>query len=259
MDPSPKTREHETTIEIPAPVDQVWDAITTSAGVQAWCAPKARIDPQPGGEYFVSWGEGFDAPGKIEVFQPPSHLRVVTERQSTGSSEPGEAAVAAAPVRIAIDYYLESREAATVLRLVHSGFLASDDWDREFEGTRKGWPIMLRIMRYGLTHHPGVEGRQCWFYLARNTGIQDAWNAVAESVKGNPIQFSAPPEELCATWNALGDGLVYAAFGQRGGATGISMNVVLYGDAMKRLPEAAAHWEKELDRVLAPVSTPNGA
>ncbi len=254
-----KTRQHETTIEIPAPVEQVWQAITTAAGVQAWCAPTARIDPRPGGEYFVSWGEGMDGPGTIEVCEPPSHLRVVVERDTAGGGEQPDAKAEAARTRIAMDYYLESREAATVLRLVHSGFLASADWDREFEGTRKGWPIMLRILRYSLVEHRDVPGRQAWFYMARKAPMEDAWKAVAEALKENAVVYSAPPDEYCATWNAMGDGLVYLAFGSLGGPIGISANVVLYGDAIGRLPEAAEYWQKELDRILAPVSASTGA
>ncbi len=259
MDASQKTRQHETTIEIPAPVERVWEAISTASGVQGWYAPEARIDPREGGEYFISWGPGMEGPCKIEVYDEPKHLRVVGDRERTGNCAGPDGQVETVSTHIAVDFYLDSREASTVLRLVHSGFLASAEWDREFEATRKGWPIMLRILLHSLTHHPGVQARQSWFFLMKNMPMEDAWNAVVEALKGNTVVYSAAPEEFCATWNAMGQGLVYVALGTFGGPIGVSINVVLYGDAVNRVPDATQHWKDELDRALTPAPASSGA
>jgi uncharacterized protein YndB with AHSA1/START domain len=254
MKPKQETRQHETITEIHAGVDQVWKAITDASQVQIWYAPEARIDLRTGGEYFVSWGEGAGATGQIEVLEPPKHLRVVAERDSTMNTEEPEKSIKTSPVRVAIDFYLESHSDTTVLRLVHSGFLPSTDWDAEYHGTRKGWPIMLRILRYSLEHFGGAPGRQSWLYTASTVPLNDAWEAFTQSIASEAIKFVVPREEICATWAEMGDGLVYASFGENGGRTGINLFVVLYNEATPRIGEAAAYWRGRLATIFPDTS-----
>jgi uncharacterized protein YndB with AHSA1/START domain len=49
----PDTRQHETVVEIPARVEEVWKAITEASEVRRWFAPEVCTDPREGGEYFV--------------------------------------------------------------------------------------------------------------------------------------------------------------------------------------------------------------
>lgn len=51
------------------------------------------------------------------------------------------------------DYVLEAEGGKTVLRLVHSGFGSSADWDSEYEGTREGWSACFVGLKEGLEQH----------------------------------------------------------------------------------------------------------
>src|SRR5579884_1119724 len=238
MSADEKTRQHETVMELPGTVEQAWAAITDTSQVQSWFAPEARVDLRPGGDYFVSWGPGMEGAAKIESIDAPRHLRVVTERRLREGAE---------PVRVAMDYYIEPREGGgTVLRLVHSGFLNSAEWDGEFEGTRQGWPMMFRILRYGLAKHPGVGGRQAWLYVSREAPAAEVWKEVVRLAPADAVEYSVELKEFFARWDEMGDGLIYAALGGGGAKTAISFTVVLYGDAAGRIGEAGEYWRGRL-------------
>jgi len=244
-----QTRQHETEISLPARPEEVWRAITDAGSVTAWYAPEARIDARAGGEYFVSWGPGLDGPGTIEVFEPNRHLRIVSELKETVSCEEPGSAAKTEPVAMAIDIYLEPAGGGTSLRLVHSGFPTSADWDNQYNGTKMGWPIMLRSLRYGLAKHPGVAGRQSWLYVTTALPQEEAWSRFAGALGDGAPEHTDAPRELCAAWTEWGDGLVYGAFATRAGVTGVSLHVVLYGDAAGRIGEAAGYWKRKLDQI----------
>ena len=236
METNQKTRMHETVMEMPASVERVWKAITEASEVAGWYAPEARIDGRVGGEYWVSWGEGMDAAATIEVFDAPHHLRVIYERKVPGSGDE--------PVRFAIDYTIDAMDGGAMLRLVHSGFLATPEWDGEFDGTRQGWAIMLRILRYTLAHHANEQVRQAWFYTSGQGSANEMWNRLRAMFGNDSIQYEVPPKELFAR-TAEGS-MVYLAVGDHGGTGGISANVVEYG-AVNRLGEAVEHWKEKLN------------
>src|SRR5215468_5163973 len=106
-------RQHEIEIEIAAPASEVWKTLTTAEGIASWFAPGAAVEPGAGGKMTISWGEGMEF-----------------------------------STRIAIDYFIEGRGGATVLRLVHSGFDASADFDAEYESTGYGWAIFMKLLKH---------------------------------------------------------------------------------------------------------------
>jgi uncharacterized protein YndB with AHSA1/START domain len=57
----------ELAVDLPAPVDEVWRALTTSEGFQRWAVPLARVDLRVGGEYETSYDPkaAIGAPGNI--------------------------------------------------------------------------------------------------------------------------------------------------------------------------------------------------
>jgi len=146
-------RAHETVIEIDAPVNEVWRAITEPEALARWFAPKMTVQPGKGGLVVADWGPGLEWNTRIEAWEPPMHLRLVETRDQVMSSSPDKEALAAS--RLVQDYTIEARGCTTVLRLVHSGFGDSEGWDQEFEGTRSGWASCFLRMKLGLEEHRG--------------------------------------------------------------------------------------------------------
>ncbi|MEI9971246.1 MAG: SRPBCC domain-containing protein [Ignavibacteriota bacterium] len=128
-------RKHEIEIEIAAPASEVWKALTTAQGIASWFAPGAAVEPGAGGKMTISWGEGMEFTTRIPIWEPERHLQTASDRP-----EP-------APPNV-IDYFIESRGGTTVLRLVHSGFDASADFDAEYDSTGYGWAIFMKLLKH---------------------------------------------------------------------------------------------------------------
>jgi hypothetical protein len=83
---------------------------------------------------------------------------------------------------------VEARSGGTcVVRVVHSLFASSDDWDNQLESFESGWPWFFRILRLYLTHFAGqrcsafrvmgvapAPASQAWQTLTGSLGLADA-------------------------------------------------------------------------------------
>jgi hypothetical protein len=57
---------------------------------------------------------------------------------------------------VATEWIVEARAGGTcTVRVVHSLFASSDDWDGQLEGFESGWPWFFQILRLYLTHFRG--------------------------------------------------------------------------------------------------------
>ncbi len=167
-------RSIEMRVEIQAPVEAVWKALTEAEELTRWFPLDARVRPGAGGAIWMSWRNEYQFETPIEVWEPNRHLRLVyaeatpEAEESAGGAAPiegeeaGEGAGAGAarprvPHRVAVDYYLEGKGGTTVVRLVHSGFSRDAAWDEQFEATVRGWRFQLGGLRTYLERHRGHE------------------------------------------------------------------------------------------------------
>lgn len=192
-----KTRKVEVTVSLDAPPEAVWQAITEAEEVKKWFAPEVRITPGAGGKIFVSWGEGMESEEPIEVFEPPTHFR----------HKAGEDPKTQIPIWI--DYFVEAAEGTgpTTLRLVHSGFSESADWDAEIDSLERGWKVFMLNLRYYLERHRGERVVQTtfaprflpdratvWRALMSKHGL-DATGHLATAKAGDRLAISLPGGE----------------------------------------------------------------
>src|SRR5215208_3254579 len=136
-------RTIDMSIDLPVAPDVVWRALTDAELLSRWFPLRARVAPGAGGSIFLSWGPGCEGEAPITAWEPGRHLQV-----SEGQG--------AAGLPMVVDYYLEGRAGATVLRLVHSGFGADSKWDDQYQATEGGWTYFLFNLRHYLTRHPGT-------------------------------------------------------------------------------------------------------
>jgi uncharacterized protein YndB with AHSA1/START domain len=157
------TRAIEKEIEINAPIETVWKALTDARELTQWFPLEAGENPD--GTIWMSWRNEYKFASRIEVWEPPHHVRTVpvqsnwspdkTEKESSASgTEPSWG--------MATDFYLESRGGSTALRLVHSGFSLEADWDALYDGTRTGWDFQLWALRHYLENHRGIPRRTAY-------------------------------------------------------------------------------------------------
>jgi uncharacterized protein YndB with AHSA1/START domain len=142
---------NETRVEIDAPIEEVWKALTEAKQIARWFAPTMTVEPGAGGSITADWGPGLEWKNAIEVWEPNRHLRLVETRDHFIGASPTEEKME--PCRLVQDYYLEGQGGKTVLRMVHSGFGTSANWIQEYEGTRDGWAQCFLRLKHLIERH----------------------------------------------------------------------------------------------------------
>lgn len=231
--------------EVPGTPEDVWEAIASGPGISAWFVP-TEIDGREGGTTTSHFGPGMDSVAKITAWEAPR--RFVAEAD-------GELGASGGPV--ATEWTVEAKAGGScVVRVVHSWFASSDDWDKQFEGHEHGWAAFFRILRLYLEH---FRGRRCvpvqvagmtagtpadaWRGFASGVGLDGA--ALGQSVRtanGAPelagVVESVGPEsfpELLVRAEAPSAGLVSLFAMAMGPMTMVMVRMYLYGDDAERV------------------------
>jgi uncharacterized protein YndB with AHSA1/START domain len=132
-------------IEVAATPEEVWDAIATGPGIDSWFMGRNEVEPGEGGAVRMSL-PAWTLEATVTVWDPPKRLRT-----ETGESEDGRF--------MAFEYLIEGRDGgSTVIRFVHSGFLAGDDWETEYQALRSGDPMYIQKLAEYLTYFRGRTG-----------------------------------------------------------------------------------------------------
>lgn len=129
-------------IELDATPEEVWEAIATGPGIDAWFMGTNEVEPREGGVARMTL-PGWTSESTVKVWDPPN--RFVTE---TARGEDGRF--------MAFEYLIEGRGGgSTVLRFVHSGFLPDDAWEAEYEALKTGDPAYLQKLAEYLKYFRG--------------------------------------------------------------------------------------------------------
>jgi len=225
-----------------------------------------QIEGRKGGSIVASFGPGMDSKAEIEEWDPPRHFTAKNE----GGMGPGSPAMAT-------EWTVEAKSAGTCrVRVVHSWFASTDDWDKQFESVEKGWPAFFRILKGYLTHFRGQPctqvqlmaftaepGEKAWADVAGPLGLMGA--SVGQTVKssGDAPRFAAVVEymtqragpELTVRLDQPAPGMAHFATMPMGPKVCVYICLYLYGDGAQA---AAAReeplWQAWLGRLFpAPV------
>lgn len=138
-------RTQELHVDIDAPLEAAWKAITEGPGIANWFAPIAEVSaPGVGGTVNAGWSEEMMMSNTVVASEPLEHVRWLDESGWMGEG-----------TSLALDYYLSTENGKTRVRLVQSAFGASEGWDDLFEGTETGWTYFLENLRIYLERHQG--------------------------------------------------------------------------------------------------------
>ena len=142
-------RKLEMQVDIDAPLEAAWKAITEGPGIANWFAPVAAVSA-PGKDATVKagWSEEMMMTHTVDAWEPLRHVRWLDE---SGWMGPGTS--------LALDYYLSTENGKTRVRLVQSAFGASEGWDDLFDGIETGWTYFLQNLRIYLEKHLGRTRR----------------------------------------------------------------------------------------------------
>ena len=132
-------------VDIDAPLEAAWKAITEGPGLANWFAPVGEVSaPGPGATVRTGWSEEMMMSATVDAWEPMKHVRWLDE---SGWMGPGTS--------MTVDYHLSTENGMTRVRLVQSGFGASEGWDDLFDGTEIGWTYFLYNLRIYLEKHAG--------------------------------------------------------------------------------------------------------
>ena len=254
MDPKtrPTTRDIELSVELDASPEDVFRAVTDGTEIAKWLAPEARVTPPTEGKrgtIFVSWGEGMGVEKPIEIWDAPRRMRHAV----------GENPETKAPLWV--DWLIEAKAGGTTtLRLVHSGFSTSADWDDEFESHARGWRLMLANLRHYFARHAKKPAAHLTFTAKVDSPREGVWKTLLSKLafQGTPtpgdafritvpgadvltgrIDLVNPARDLALVVHELDDALL--RFTLEGGAkspgpTFVYGYVIAFGDAASSAP-----------------------
>jgi uncharacterized protein YndB with AHSA1/START domain len=235
-------RSVQAEVEVPGTPEEVWQAIATGAGISSWFVP-SEVEEREGGTAVSHFGPGtsMDSVATITAWDPPH--RFAAESQDLGPNAPS----------VATEWIVEARSGGTcVVRVVHSLFASTDDWDNQLEGWESGWPGFFRILRLYLAHFRGWPCSAMQIGGATSGPKSEAWAALAGSLGlagvtvGQRIRTptAAPPmaglvervgeaphsEELLLRLDEPVPGIAHLFAMDLGGQTYLSIRLYLYGD-----------------------------
>lgn len=264
IDPS-GSRSIQVEVEVPGTPEQVWQAIATGPGISSWFVP-TDLEEREGGETVSHFGPGMDSTARITAWEPPHRF----------AAEGGDMGPGSPPV--GTEWIVEARSGGTcVVRVVHSLFTSSDQWDDQLEGFESGWPGFFRILKLYLEHFRGLACTSfrilgsvpenesvTWGAMTGALGLKDA--TVGEH---RTASAGAPPlagvvewvwdlqkiHEIVLRLDEPAPGICTVGAYDWGGKVHVGVNFYLYGD---RAPAAAVRdeplwqeWVKELFPAVA--------
>lgn len=251
-------RSIQVEVEVPGTPEEVWRAIATGPGISSWFVP-TKSEERQGGEQICNFGPGMDCPSTITEWEPLK--RFVAEGDMGGPGSP----------KVATEWTIEARAGGMcVVRVVHSLFASTDDWDNQLDGLEQGWPTYFRILRLYLERHKGQPCSAMHFVGFSTESQAKAWEkAGGELGLLNAAQgqkWSAPDgmPRMAGTVDTLGKGShkstlllaldapapgsAYIGAFSCGGMVMVCMSVYLYGDKAKAaIDRDQPAWQKWID------------
>ena len=141
----------ELEIEIDAPAEAVWAAVSSSNGISAWMLP-TEIEEHEGGSVVFHMGET-DSKGTVIKFEAPN--RIVYEEPDWAALA-GHADKAVPPM--VTEFVVEARSGGScVVKVVSSAFGTGADWEKEFFAEMgKGWAPSFEVLKLYAERHAGL-------------------------------------------------------------------------------------------------------
>lgn len=156
--------------DLPGTPEQVWQAIATGPGISSWFVP-STVEERVGGAVSFALGEGMTSSGQVTVWEPARRF-AYEEPGWSGEAPP-----------LATEFIIEARGGGRcTVRLVHSLFTSSADWDDQIESMETGWPPFFEVLRLYLTHFAGRRGASMRLTAVHPGPEAAAWQSLAQAL-----------------------------------------------------------------------------
>jgi uncharacterized protein YndB with AHSA1/START domain len=256
-------RSVEVETEVPGTPEEVWQAIATGPGISAWFVP-TKLEEREGGAVVLDFGPGMESESVITAWDPPR--RFVAE--NTSGMGPGSPPMAT-------EWTVEAKSGGTCrVRVVHSWFANTDDWDNQYESVEKGWPAFFRILKIYLAHFRGQPSELIPLMAMSSESKSAVWGkllgslGLARLAEGQSVETAhgAPRlagivervvdkehEELILRLEEPTSGVVYILPIAMGNQACLSVSLYLYGAQARAVAAREAPlWQAWINRLLPP-------
>jgi uncharacterized protein YndB with AHSA1/START domain len=170
-------RSIQVEVEVPGTPEEVWQAIATGPGISSWFVP-TEFEERDGKPVAVklNFGPGMESRSVVTAWDPPRMFAAEANGWAPGSPP------------IATEWSVEARAGGVcVVRVVHSLFASTDDWDNQLIGTESGWPGFFRILRIYLTHFRGQRSAIMQFMAPVAGTAAEAWATLTAALGLNGV------------------------------------------------------------------------
>jgi uncharacterized protein YndB with AHSA1/START domain len=174
----------------PGTPEQVWQAMATGPGNEAWFT-KATIEERVGGSLRFDFGEAGGSSGEVTAWEPPLRFGYVERDWSPGAPP------------VATEITIAGRAGGKcVVRMVHSLFSSTDDWDDQLESFESGWPGFFEVLRIYLSHFAGTRAASFQTLVSRDGDHLELWKRLTGALAiggvnaGEQLTTAARPEPL---------------------------------------------------------------
>ncbi len=133
------TRRKKHQIELDAPIESVWAAITDNAIAKQWLAPEVNISARIGGSYKLVLENDRVVKGRIDTFMPPRRMRVVLQPPE------GDSPLPSGPIME--ELILDSSGEQVTLTVQVSGIPATEDWQQYYRRSEDRWTASLSELK----------------------------------------------------------------------------------------------------------------
>ena len=140
-------------VEIPATLDQAWDAWTTREGITSFFAPDARIEPRVGGAFHIHFDPG--APQGSRGADDMRFMSLQPKRMlSFDWNAPPSLPEARAQRTFVVVRFERVGDAVTRVSLHHTGWGDGGEWDRAYAYFDRAWGSVLGNLKKRFEHGP---------------------------------------------------------------------------------------------------------
>jgi uncharacterized protein YndB with AHSA1/START domain len=143
---SPK-KELRMEVLVPGARDAVWQAFTTTEGLNSWLWKDCAVDLRKGGSWIVNFPGGKTGGGTIEKFKRGSEIRM-------HAMAPEQFPTVRSVGTTAVFQFQAVGDTATMVRLVQTGWQKGEEWDNAYAYLAKGNAQLLAQLQRRFVNGP---------------------------------------------------------------------------------------------------------
>lgn len=163
-------RSISVSVDVAGSVDEVWEAVSTGAGVSGWFLPSEfqfGFDGEPA-RLLVHLGPHTDKVAEVKGWDAPHRFHLLLNNAAPG-----------VPATHLVCTLVPSDEGCRV-RVEQSFEDSSSQWDPYLRTAEKAWKGFLAILKVYMAHFSGKRCQACTILSSTRDGAEKAWEKLAE-------------------------------------------------------------------------------